>query len=183
MSFVQLFPTHMLSLAFVLRFCHGIAKGGDCKVEILKVLEPWKKYENMAKARVFNPLARGEALNAKPSAKRERPEISINAFAFPPPLSKKIRSLIVVGSRVLPRTVLALRAMKDDALTPLNCAVTMRPLPGPEVSENQVCLFPSLSFLSSFICAYIYFLFWLFYHSYIHTYIYIYIYIHIYTYV
>ena len=33
MSFVQLFPTHMLSLVFVLGFCHGIAKGGDCKVE------------------------------------------------------------------------------------------------------------------------------------------------------
>ena len=25
----------MLSLEFVLEFCHGIAKGGDCKVEIL----------------------------------------------------------------------------------------------------------------------------------------------------
>ena len=33
MSFVQLFPTHMLSLEFVLGFCYGIAKGGDCKVE------------------------------------------------------------------------------------------------------------------------------------------------------
>ena len=33
MSFVQLFPTHMLSLEFVLGFCHGIAKKGDCKVE------------------------------------------------------------------------------------------------------------------------------------------------------
>ena len=33
MSFVQLFPIHMLSLEFVLGFCHGIAKGGDCKVE------------------------------------------------------------------------------------------------------------------------------------------------------
>ena len=33
MSFVQLFPTHMLSLEFVLGFCHGIAKGGDYKVE------------------------------------------------------------------------------------------------------------------------------------------------------
>ena len=33
MSFVQLFPTHMLSLDFVLGFCHEIAKGGDCKVE------------------------------------------------------------------------------------------------------------------------------------------------------
>ena len=32
MSYVQLFPTHMLSLEFVLGFCHGIAKGGDCKV-------------------------------------------------------------------------------------------------------------------------------------------------------
>ena len=33
MSFVQLFPTHMLSLESVLGFCHEIAKGGDCKVE------------------------------------------------------------------------------------------------------------------------------------------------------
>ena len=33
MSYVQLFPTHMLSLESVLRFCHGIAKGRDCKVE------------------------------------------------------------------------------------------------------------------------------------------------------
>ena len=33
MSFIQLFPTHMLSLEFVLGFCHRIAKGGDCKVE------------------------------------------------------------------------------------------------------------------------------------------------------
>ena len=33
MSYVQLFPTHMLSLEFFLGFCHGIAKGGDCKVE------------------------------------------------------------------------------------------------------------------------------------------------------
>ena len=33
MSFTQLFPTHMLSLEFVLGFCHGIVKGGDCKVE------------------------------------------------------------------------------------------------------------------------------------------------------
>ena len=33
MSYVQLFPTHMLSLESVLGFCHQIAKGGDCKVE------------------------------------------------------------------------------------------------------------------------------------------------------
>ena len=33
MSFVQLFPTHVLSLESVLGFCHKIAKGGDCKVE------------------------------------------------------------------------------------------------------------------------------------------------------
>ena len=33
MSFVQLLPTHMLSLEFVLGFCHGIVKGEDCKVE------------------------------------------------------------------------------------------------------------------------------------------------------
>ena len=32
-SHVQLFLTHMLSLEFVLGFCHGIAKRGDCKVE------------------------------------------------------------------------------------------------------------------------------------------------------
>ena len=33
MSYVQLFPIHMLNLEFVLGFCNGIAKGGDCKVE------------------------------------------------------------------------------------------------------------------------------------------------------
>ena len=33
MSYVQLFPTHMLSLESVLGFCHKIAKGKDCKVE------------------------------------------------------------------------------------------------------------------------------------------------------
>ena len=33
MSFVQLFPTHMLSLESALGFCHEIAKEGDCKVE------------------------------------------------------------------------------------------------------------------------------------------------------
>ena len=33
MSFAQLFSTYMLSLESVLGFCHGIAKGGDCKVE------------------------------------------------------------------------------------------------------------------------------------------------------
>ena len=37
MSFVQLFPTHILSLDFVLGFCHGIAKGGDCKVEFYQL--------------------------------------------------------------------------------------------------------------------------------------------------
>ena len=36
MSFVQLFPTHMLSLESVLGFCHGIAKWGDCKVEFIQ---------------------------------------------------------------------------------------------------------------------------------------------------
>ena len=33
MSFAQLFLTHILSLESILGFCHGIAKGGDCKVE------------------------------------------------------------------------------------------------------------------------------------------------------
>ena len=32
-EFWQLFPTHMLSLESILGFCHGIAKGVDCKVE------------------------------------------------------------------------------------------------------------------------------------------------------
>ena len=36
MSFAQLFPTHMLSLESVLGFCHGIAKGRDCKVEFIQ---------------------------------------------------------------------------------------------------------------------------------------------------
>ena len=38
MSYVQLFPTHMLSLESVLGFCHGIAKGGDCKVKFLSTI-------------------------------------------------------------------------------------------------------------------------------------------------
>ena len=33
MSFAQLFLTYMLNLESVLGFCHGIAKGADCKVE------------------------------------------------------------------------------------------------------------------------------------------------------
>ena len=33
MSYVQLFPTHILSLESVFGFCHRIAKRGDCKVE------------------------------------------------------------------------------------------------------------------------------------------------------
>ena len=37
MSFVQLFPTYILSLEFVLGFCHGIAKGEDCKVEFYQL--------------------------------------------------------------------------------------------------------------------------------------------------
>ena len=37
MSFAQLFPTHMLSLESVLGFCHGIAQGGDCKVEFIQL--------------------------------------------------------------------------------------------------------------------------------------------------
>ena len=36
MSFVQLFPTHMLSLEFILGFYHKIAKEGDCKVEFIQ---------------------------------------------------------------------------------------------------------------------------------------------------
>ena len=120
-----------------------------------EVLGPWKKYEPMAKARVFAPSARGEALNAKPPAKRERPKTFVNAFALPPPLPKKVRSLVIAGSRVLPRTMLALRTKKDDALAPLNCAITIRPLPGPEVSDNQVCPFPSLFLIVSFIYYYL----------------------------
>nr|XP_023903651.1 uncharacterized protein LOC112015482 [Quercus suber] len=99
----------------------------------------------MAKARVSAPLARGESLNAKPPAKRERPKTSIDTSALPPPLPKKVCSSIVAGSRVLPHTVLALRAMKDDALAPLNCAITTRPLPGPEVPDNQVPSSPVVS--------------------------------------
>ena len=37
MSYVQLFLTHMLSLESVLGFCHGIANGGDCKVEFYQL--------------------------------------------------------------------------------------------------------------------------------------------------
>ena len=144
-----------------------------------EVLEPWKKYEPMAKARVSAPSARGEALNAKPPAKRERPKTFVNAFALPPPLPKKVRSLVIAGSRVLPRTMLALRTKKDDALAPLNCAITIRPLPGPEVSDNQVRLFPSLFLIVSFI--YIFYLLLFIGYFIIHIYIYIYMYVCMYV--
>ncbi|KAK9987050.1 hypothetical protein SO802_032001 [Lithocarpus litseifolius] len=97
------------------RYWNEIAVRFNDYVAVGKVPEPWKKYEPMAKARVSAPSAHGEALNAKPPANRERLETSVNAFAFPHPLPKK-----------------------DDALAPLNCAVTMRPLPGLEVPDNQV---------------------------------------------
>ena len=35
-EFWQMFPTHMLSLEFILGFCHEIAKWGDCKVEFIQ---------------------------------------------------------------------------------------------------------------------------------------------------
>ena len=41
MSFVQLFPTHMLSLEFVLGFCHGIAKG---EIVMLKLINHFVRY-------------------------------------------------------------------------------------------------------------------------------------------
>ena len=37
MSYVQLFPTHMLSLESVLGFYHEVAKMGDCKVEFYQL--------------------------------------------------------------------------------------------------------------------------------------------------
>ena len=33
----KLFPTHILSLEPALGFCHGIAKGRDCKVEFIQL--------------------------------------------------------------------------------------------------------------------------------------------------
>ena len=53
MSYVQLFPTHMLSLESVLGFCHGIAKGGDCKVEFY---EPSCWLYSVPNLLVFQPL-------------------------------------------------------------------------------------------------------------------------------
>ena len=35
-EFWKLFPTHILSLEPALGFCHGIAKGRDCKVEFIQ---------------------------------------------------------------------------------------------------------------------------------------------------
>ena len=35
-EFWQLFLTHILNLESVLGFCHGIAKGRDCKVEFIQ---------------------------------------------------------------------------------------------------------------------------------------------------
>ena len=52
-SFVQLFPTHMLSLEFVLGFCYGIANGGDCKVEFY---QPFYWVYSMPNLLVFQHL-------------------------------------------------------------------------------------------------------------------------------
>ena len=49
MSFV---PTHILSLEFILGFCHGIAKGGDCKVEF---------YQPSCILAISNPIFRWES--------------------------------------------------------------------------------------------------------------------------
>ena len=92
-----------------------------------------------------------------------------------------------MGSRVLPRTVLTLRAIKDDALAPLNCAVTMRPLPRPEVFDNLVRPLPSLFLIVSFICIVyvlllLLLLLFLVILSFMDTYIYIYIYVCMYVY-
>ena len=54
-----------------------------------EVLEPWKKYEPMAKARFLAPLVHGEALNAKPLAKRERPKLLSTPLPFLLPYLKK----------------------------------------------------------------------------------------------
>ena len=66
--------------------------------------------------------------------------------------------------------MLALHTIKDDALAPLNCAITIRPLPGPEVSDNQVCPFPSLFLIVSFIYYYLLVIL-----SFIYIYIYMYV--------
>ena len=139
-----------------------------------EVLECWKKYEPMAKARVSVLSAGGKVLNAKPPAKRERPKTFVDVSTLPPPLPKNVSSSVAASLRVLPHTVLVLRAMKDDALAPLNCAITLHPLLGPEVSDNQVHPLPSIFLIISFIYIYIY---WLFYHSYIYIYIYMYFYL------
>ena len=52
-SYDQLFPTYMLSLESVLGFCHGIAKGGDCKVEFY---QPFCWLYSMPNLLVFQQL-------------------------------------------------------------------------------------------------------------------------------
>ena len=74
-----------------------------------EVPEPWKKYEPKTKARVSTSSTRGKALNAKPPTKRERTKTSVDVFALPSPLPKKVLSSVVAGLRVLPHTVLAFR--------------------------------------------------------------------------
>ena len=146
-----------------------------------EVPEPWKKYEPMAKARVSILSAGGKVLNAKPPAKRERPKTFVDVSTLPPPLPKNVSSSVAASSRVLPHTVLALHAMKDDALAPLNCAITMHPLPGPKVSDNQVRPLPSIFLIISFIYIYVYIYIYIYIGYFIiHIYIYIYIYMYFY---
>nr|POE53191.1 hypothetical protein CFP56_13600 [Quercus suber] len=103
----------------------------------------------MAKVHVPIPLMHGETLNAKPPVKRKRPKTSVIAFVLPPHLPKKVYS-VVVGSRVLPRTVLAFCAMKDDTFAPLTYVLTMRAMLGPEVPSSPVVVEGRMNILDSF---------------------------------
>ena len=61
MSFVQLFPTHMLSLEFVLGFCHEIAKGGDCKVILINHSVGFIPYQFSCNSAFRNPVFRWDS--------------------------------------------------------------------------------------------------------------------------
>ena len=60
-EFWQLFPTHMLSLEFVLGFCHGIAKGGDCKVEFIQSCVGFILCQFACNSALRNPVFRWES--------------------------------------------------------------------------------------------------------------------------
>ena len=60
-EFCSIVPTHALSLEFVLGFCYGIAKRGDCKVEFNKHFVGFIPCQFACNSALRNPVFRWES--------------------------------------------------------------------------------------------------------------------------